>query len=98
MGILRIITVITGTVSTGTGDVSGTLVFHIVGVTTLGVHPGDKSLLTSDIIASVLSTVGVDSPLYTCHTSHIITLSTSSLSASHSTTGSRHDLKFADTS
>lgn len=86
-GSLRIMVGMTGAVSTGTVAGTGTLFETIVGVATLGLHPGDKSLLSLDIINSVLVLVGVESPVYTWYTSRIMALSPVTVSASPVTSG-----------
>lgn len=58
-----------------------------VGVTTLGVHPGDKTLLPLDIMAPVVLAMDMFSPMYTWHTSHMIAFLTTAISTAPSTVG-----------
>lgn len=72
-GSLSIMVVIPGAVPTGASLVPGSLDVTMVGVATLGVPPGDKTLLPLDIINSVLLIAKADPPEYTKITVRIMT-------------------------
>lgn len=65
-------------------------------MTTLGVHPGDKTLLSLDMITSVLLAMDIFSPKYTCHTTTIITFLTPTMSATPMAVGSLYEVMVID--
>lgn len=61
-------------------------------MTTLGVHPGDKALLSLDIITSVLLAMDILSPIYTCHPTTIIALLSATIPTTPITVGPLYEV------